>query len=133
MDTKLIELIEAALKETERGKLEWIAFDSESFRTRIGSGYLHIQRGSTEISDDGEHFSPRATYAVQVSDSQGRVVAEEEMTEGFQGSGPFVRLFELARKSALATDRVLDEMLRTLQGGASFSTGGTYQSVTGKQ
>jgi len=122
MDNKLRELLDAAIEKTERGGLEWTAFDSESFRAKIGSGYLHIQRGSTEVSDDGEHFCSRTTYSVQVSDSQGRVVVEDETIEGDQGSALFSRLFQLARKSALSTDRVLDEMLRTLRGGAYFSS-----------
>ncbi|MBN9122027.1 MAG: hypothetical protein J0I06_23280 [Planctomycetes bacterium] len=115
MDTKLLELIEAAVKETERGRLEWTAFDSESFRAKIGSGYLHIQRGSTEVSDDADRFYPRATYSVQVSDAQGRVVSEDDVTEGFQGAAPFARLFVVARKSALASDRVIEDMLHLLR------------------
>ena len=117
MDSKIHDLLEAAIEKTERGKLEWAAFDSESFRTRIGSGYLHIQRGSTELSEDGERFFPRATYSVQISDSQGRVVVEDQITAGFEGSVILSKLFEAARKSALATDRVLDDMLHTLRGG----------------
>ncbi len=118
MDSKLNELLDAAIKQTERGKLDWIAFDDESFRSQIGTGFLHVQRGSTEVSDDGERFFPRATYSVQVSDAEGRVVLEGDMTEGFQGAGPFIRLFEVARKSALRSDRVIDDMLQTLRNGS---------------
>jgi hypothetical protein len=115
MNSKLRELVEVAIEKTERGGLEWIAFDSESFRAKIGSGHLHIQRGSTELSADGENFHPATTYSVQISDVQGRVVAEDEAAEGYDGYTLFNRLFQAARKSALATDRVIDDMLHSLR------------------
>jgi hypothetical protein len=118
MDSKLRELMEVAIEKTERGGLEWTAFDSESFRAKIGSGYLHIQRGSTELSTDGETFHPHVTHSVQISDAKGRVVAEDNATEGFDGFVLFNRLFEVARKAALATDRVIDDMLHSLRAGS---------------
>lgn len=118
MDNKVRELLEVAIDKTERGGLEWTAFDSDSFRTKIGTGYLHIQRGSTEMSTDGDTYHPHVTHSVQISDSQGRVVAEDEATEGFDGFALFNRLFNAARKAALATDRVIDDMLHSLRNGA---------------
>jgi hypothetical protein len=117
MDKKLHDLLEAAIDQTERGGLAWTAFDSESFRTKIGTGYLHIQRGSTKLSADGDDYFPADTYSIQVSDAQGRVVAEAGVVEGADGFQLFARLFQVARKSALATDRVIDDMLHTLRGG----------------
>lgn len=118
MDMKIYDLLEAAIEKSERGGLEWTAFDSESFRARIGTGYLHIQRGSTPFVDDDGNSHPRTTYSVQVSDAKGRVVAEDETTEGFEGFAPFNRLFQAARRAALASDRVIDDMLHTLRSGS---------------
>lgn len=118
MDSKLHNLLEAAVSKTEAGKLDWLVFDDESFRTKIGSGFLHIQRGTTELSSDGETFSPYDTYTIQISDSQGRVVAEAQAVQNRDDARLCNRLFEAARKSALKSDHVIDDMLRTLQGSA---------------
>jgi hypothetical protein len=118
MDSKMQALLGSALAKTEGGGLEWQAFSSDAFHARIGPGFLHIQRGSTELSSDGENFSPYVTYSIQVSDSQGRVVAEAEVVK-YQDQDAFRlcdRLFEAARKSALKSDHVIDDMLKTLQG-----------------
>ena len=119
MDAKLLRILHATLEKTESGALEWQSFDPDSFRTRIGSGSLHIQRGSAEGSSDGEHFFPITTYSVQVADNQGRIVAEAEIGERVEGFGVFDRLFLAARKSALRSDHVLDDMLKTLLGGSA--------------
>jgi len=113
-DSKLRSLLEAAAEKTERGGLAWQAFDDESFRAAIGTGYVHIQRGSTQASDGDGDLHPVTTYSVQISDAQGRVVAEDDATVGFEGFAPFARLFEVARKSALGSDRVIEDMLQSL-------------------
>src|SRR5436305_7212124 len=119
MDNKLYNLLEAAREKTEAGELKWQAFDDESFRAAVGSGFLHIQRGSTRLEDDSGELVPAVTYSVQVSDEQGRVVAEADVTEGFS-AGDFTvlaSLFLAARKSALESDRVIEDMLGSLRGG----------------
>jgi hypothetical protein len=117
MDNALRELLVTATAKTEAGRLKWKAFDSESFRAAIGSGYLHIQRGSTRIDDDEGESMPAVTYSAQVSDEQGRVVAEADVTEGFQMAEFMIlaTLFATARKSALQTDRVIEDMLEVLR------------------
>lgn len=117
MDNKIRDLLLAAFEKTERDELPWTAFDSVSFRAKIGPGYLHIQRGSIQVSPDGVDFYPAVTYSVQISDAQGRVVAEEETRESHEGFDLFDQLFEAARKAALGSDRVIDDMLHTLRGG----------------
>lgn len=93
-----------------------MAFDDESFRAPIGTGYLHIQRGSARIEDaDGESV-PVYTFSAQVSDAQGRVVTEFDAADGFSGYAELAGLFTVARKAALRTDHVLDVMLGALRG-----------------
>jgi hypothetical protein len=116
VDKKVSDLLEAALTNTRRGQLQWQAFNAESFRTRIGSGSLHIQRVPTQVSSDGTDVQPAVAYAVQIADGQGRVVAEEEVIEHNLGSTLLQNVFEAARKSALGTATVLDEMLNALRG-----------------
>jgi hypothetical protein len=116
MDNKIRDLLQAAIDKTGRDELSWTAFDSDSFRAKIGPGYLHIQRGSIQVSPDGVDFYPAVTYSVQISDAQGRVVAEAETREMREDFGLFGQLFEAARKAALGSDRVIDDMLHTLRG-----------------
>jgi hypothetical protein len=123
MDSRVRDLILAALEKTERGGLTWKAFDDETFRVPIATGFLHIRRGSTRLEDPEGEVTPVAVYSIQVSDAQGRVVAEEDVLPGVDGDGAYnfslsERLFRAARKSALGTDRVIDDMLQALRGGS---------------
>lgn len=116
MDKKLNQLIQATLAKTESGAIEWDAFDSESFRTRIGAGSMHIQRDSVELSQDGEAFYPYDRYSVQISDGMGRIVTEWDCIETNPDFKVLQKLFDAARKSALKPDHVIDDMLQSLLG-----------------
>ena len=123
MDGKLRDLLQVTLSKTEAGALRWDAFDPESFRVRIGTGYLHLQRRTPDYSprvidaEIAEQMSfPKFEYAVQVSVAQGRIVTESEVVESLSDeSGLVIQLFNAARKSALKSDRVIDEMLHVLR------------------
>ena len=52
-------LLEAALRGTQNGRLRWNAFDSESFRAKIGSAFLHINRGSKLVLESKEDMRKR--------------------------------------------------------------------------
>ena len=116
MEYKLQELLKVATNKTVVGDLRWRAFSDESFRVPIGSGYLHIGRGTTRVEDNGDSH-PVQTYSARVTDEQGRVVAEVDVTQGFDGEALalLTGLFEVARKSALKSEGVLDKMLEALQ------------------
>lgn len=119
MDNVLLDLIQTATAKTKQGRLRWKAFDSESFRAPIGSGYLHVNRLLAQIEEEDGDRHPATTFFAQVSDEQGRVVAEATATQGFGGGGDYAvlsELFEAARKSALMSDKVLEGMLEALRG-----------------
>jgi hypothetical protein len=117
MDNRLRDLVEAAIEKTERGGLAWTAFDSESFRATIDPGHLHILRS---FSADDATDATTSMYFVQVSDAQGRIVSDDEAGPDRVGDAKsfplFDRLFQAARKAALGSDRVIDDMLHTLRG-----------------
>jgi hypothetical protein len=118
MDDKLRELVQEAIEKTKNGSLKWTAFDEDTFRARIGTGFLHIQRSSTQLSSDGETFYDAETQTVQISDERGRVAAEGEAAIGYDGFGILNELFLEARKSALGTDKLIENMLHSLRSGA---------------
>lgn len=117
MDSKIRELVQAVRDKTERGGLRWKAFDAEAFRAAIGTGYLHIQRHWAPLREENGDGGSVETYALQVSDGQGRVVAEEEVHEGVRDDGfSLVRdLFRVARIAALGGYKVIDDMLYVLR------------------
>lgn len=118
MDNVLRELLVTATAKTREGRLRWKAFDSESFRVAIGSGYLHIHRLAAYHENDEGETRPATMYSARVSDEQGRTVAEADATQGFGGGDDFAilaGLFEAARKSALKTDKVVEDMLEALR------------------
>jgi hypothetical protein len=113
----LLEVVKAATQKTVRGGLEWKAFDDQTFRTPVGTGYLHLQRGSTVLVDENEREYPAETFSIQVSDAHGRSIVDGDATQGrsdiFEACG---KLFEAARNSALKSNEVLEDILRVLQG-----------------
>jgi len=118
VDSKMSALINAALDKTRAGGLAWKAFSEESFRTPVGTGYLHVRRIWIPAEDDDRDPTPEVRYSVQVSDARGRVVAEEDVpAHGPDGPGRLLTdLFGAARESALGTSQVLEEMLLALRG-----------------
>lgn len=110
IEKKIRELLEAACRKSEKGNLDWQSFSSEAFHAQVGSGRLHVRR--THVADEG--FAPEIT--VQVADGHGRVVSETHALPGDEDFSLLNSLFESARKSALKSDRVLDDMLQSLLG-----------------
>lgn len=121
MDSELQELVQAAIDETRRGGLAWKAFNDETFRAPIATGTLHVRREYVPVENETGGYTDTPTYRVEVSDEQGRVVAEESAARGFSGQPfrPIAELFDEARKSALRPDRVIGEMLQALRKRAS--------------
>jgi hypothetical protein len=118
MDDNFRELVEVAIAKTKNGNLKWTAFDEESFRAKIGNGFLHIHRGSTQLSShEDESLYEAPTHTVQISDERGRVATEGEVAQGFEGFTILNQLFLEARKSALGTDRLIESMLESLRSG----------------
>jgi hypothetical protein len=117
MDDKLEELLRVAKSRTVDGELRWRAFSDEAFRVPIGGGYLHVNRGMIRLEDEDGESHPARTYSAQVTDEQGRVVAETDATVGYDGPVALLsELFEAARKSALQSEGVIEKMLGALRG-----------------
>jgi hypothetical protein len=114
VDDKVRDLIQAVLENTAAGGLKWTGFGSNSFRTKIGSGHLHVTRGTEQLWDDAG--SDGVLFLVQVTDALGRVVAEYGVPKGPKEFPLVSDLFDAARRSALGTDQVIDDMLTTLRG-----------------
>jgi hypothetical protein len=115
VDSKVLALLTSALNQTRAGKLTWQEFGSESFRTRIGPGWLHLNRTYSENeNEDGERWMFEE-YSIQISDERGRVIAEEEMKATGGAEGKLVQdLFRVARNSALGGDEIIEKMLHAL-------------------
>ena len=117
MNYKLEHLINAIIDKTSNGGLKWEVFDDDSFRVKVGPGYLHLQRNMIlEEAGDGVAYGvPR--YSVQISDRNGRVVLEAEESGGPTSSQSGIildKLFGVARESGLQSDSVIGEMLSAL-------------------
>ncbi len=112
------DLLQAAVNKTQSGTngLNWQAFDNDSFRARIGPGYLHVQRSVVTDAGTGELIN-RTRYSVQVTNGVGQVVAEEEAIDGSEDSAlPLLQqLFTAARTAGLGGYEVIDHMLQILR------------------
>lgn len=123
MDERILTLLRAAIHSTGEGKLDWDAFDDETFRAAIGSGTLRINRGSTTIQLDtqGNDVFPTTTYTLWIMNRKGQVVADHEETESDSpGYQILNELFESARKAALKPDAVIEDMLSALTAARSL-------------
>ncbi|QEG25330.1 hypothetical protein GobsT_00540 [Gemmata obscuriglobus] len=116
MEPKLQELLQAVIAKTPKGELKWRSHSDESFRLAVGSGYVHISRSPGRVEGEGDASAAR-TYVAQITDAQRRVVTETQAITGQEGDAALLaELFEVARKSALKTESVLNEMLDVLRG-----------------
>lgn len=113
MDSKMRGLVDAAVKKTQSGTLNWTAFGGESFRSNVGSGRIHVQH----IFIEGVNGEPLNRYSVQVTNQTGQVVAEADATEGRpEEDAQLIRdLYIAARTSGLGGYQLLDNMLLALQ------------------
>ncbi|SPF42294.1 conserved hypothetical protein [Candidatus Sulfopaludibacter sp. SbA4] len=111
----LTTLIERLLDLTTEGKIKWEeTADENVFLASVSHNVVTIgRRRSPEDYDSWD-------YEIQVSDRQGRLVDETSSSDTSvtaEGGNPYVdlaRLFEAARRKALDTDKVLAELISSL-------------------
>jgi hypothetical protein len=116
VDDTFRQLLEGAKRRTDEGKLDWRAFNDETFHAMIGPGTLRIGRYYETRTDDAGGEYSETMYSMWVLDDKGRVVEEAELGPGL--NYPFAEeLFRAARKSALASNKVLEGMLSALSQG----------------
>jgi hypothetical protein len=118
MDSKLQDVVRAVLEKTEVGELEWRAFSDELFQATVAGRVVQVTRGSDrfEVNESGDTVW-RTVYSVAVTDKFGRVVAEDRASEVGNATlyAMLERLFNVARKAALASDEELDSLLTALR------------------
>lgn len=114
MDDTFWQLLKVAKRRTEEEKLIWRAIDDETFHATIKQDTLRIGREWRSRSDDeGGEYSV-AIYTIWVLDAQSRVVEEAEVGPTQATYTLAEELFRTARKSALASDKVIEGMLSAL-------------------
>jgi hypothetical protein len=116
-ENKIMALLEALSRATERGQVPWEIAPSENvFRAPIGDGGIRIERRAPSPSlpyiTQGER--PGA-YSLWVVNSQNQVVDAFDFEPGTPGHALLEKLFPLVRKAALKVDQVLDRMLAALE------------------
>lgn len=118
MDAKLLELVKVTSERTARGAFVWTAFDSEAFDLKLGRGHMFVRRSWTRDDSDDDEQLRNPGYILEVTDAQGRVVADVRVRSVDPEYKAVDDLFQRARVSALQADRVLEEMLQTAKASA---------------
>ena len=104
------DLLRAVLVKTENGTLDWEPIDPEAFWAKIGCNNLHL----TRVSEGGA----AVVYSVQITDRIGLPVTEIEEQQGTADFPLVDKLFQAVRAAPSKSDRVIQDMLRTLQASA---------------
>src|SRR4051812_13423159 len=108
---KFLKLISELTQATVAGKLTWEdTADEEEFRTVLKPGMVRIGR-RIAYADDGDSMT---CFGLTLLNREGRVVEEFETQEP-QFLERASQLFELARRSALKGDVLLDDLLADLE------------------
>src|SRR6266404_3150936 len=114
---KIMTLLEALFRATERGQVAWEIAPSENvFRARIGEGGIRIERRMPSPSlPYTTHGGDPDAYSLWFVNSQNQVVDALDVEPGQPAHDLLERLFPLVRTQALQGDQALDKMLATLQ------------------
>lgn len=118
-DAKLEKIIELLKNLTEAGRLGWTDTpDEATFRASLESGSVRITKGRTNLfPTSGTAFittvSPVDSYLLTILDGNG-VPIEEFRPKEQKEVDALDNLYTLARRSALNTDNILDNIIQEL-------------------
>jgi hypothetical protein len=111
MNEKLVNLATSLTAATQRGQIQWEATLSDVFRASVGSGYVTVSEGN-EVSY-GESYT---FISMRITDQKGRLVESVFFNEGGVSHDVGVKLLVAARRSALNSNAIVDEMLEAIGG-----------------
>lgn len=114
---KIVALLEALYRATEKGRVAWeIAASENVFRAQIDDEGVRIEcRAPAPRKDNLVCQGMPSGYSVWVVNAQNRVVEAFDFEPGEPGHALLERLFPLARKAAMKGDQVLDKLLAALE------------------
>ena len=118
MDNDLLDLIDRLTHQTGSGRVQWedasTLSGGERFRLNFGDAVVEVLDGeATQWTADGEGREV-PMCRVQVLNSRGFVVAEQELNLGAPLYGKLTGLFEAARSSARNRRQVISNLLERI-------------------
>jgi hypothetical protein len=114
-DKKILSVLDALYRATEKGKVAWeIAASENVFRAQIDDGGVRIECRAPTPTEYVFKDNPSA-FSVWIVNAQNRVVEAFDFEPNEPGHGLLERLFPLARKTAMNGEQVLDKMLAALE------------------
>ena len=94
------DLVQFVLQKTKDGKLQWEVLGDDFYQAPIGDNVVTID-------------SQRRTYSFTVRNSLGQIV---DRLDAVFGEGDILEsLFNMARRQALKTDEILEDMMTNLR------------------
>src|SRR5438067_1295764 len=115
-DSKIMALLEALLRATEKRQVAWeIATSENAFRARIGDGGIRIERRAPARNQTHHIEGNPEAFSVWIVNSENQVLDAFDFEPLQPGHSLLTKLFPLVRKTALKTDQVVDSMLATLE------------------
>jgi hypothetical protein len=99
------------LDATRDGKVNWReTADDDTFMVELKDVFIHVERGR-RVDEEGELSTWHRAYLI---DRKGRLV-DEIGSNDMDDRTVLAEIFELARRSALETDNLLDKVAADLQ------------------
>jgi hypothetical protein len=106
---KFIKLLKELKSATENGKVSWSeTMDENEFRVVLGPGMVRIGRHEALDEEDQSYLH----YSAKLLNRDANIVEE---LRGMDEQGLIADLFELARRSARGSERLLDDMLADVE------------------
>lgn len=111
-DSRVLKIVGALIAQTEKQNVQWSTTDDDE-------KFLYTGSGSSILVDTNERVTPRP-YWLKILNQRGTVIEEVEVQDdGWAEAGDLssqvIKLYGLARRSALEIDVVLDGVLKELE------------------
>jgi len=106
MNNKVIALVDSLCKATQKDRVKWSPVLTDVFRAKVGPGHVTI---SHELEQNDE--KTWKCIGLRISDAKGRIVENTDLQENSDFYPLFDGLFQAARRSAMSSDSIIDEML----------------------
>jgi len=106
-DERVLEIVRALISQTKQGRISWTPTDDQE-------AFLYSSRSSSIIVDTNRRKLPQP-YWIRILNERGAEVGRLHAAGGDAARPDLAELHELARRSALRIDEVLDNVLRDLQ------------------
>ena len=115
---RMLRLVSLLNTRTDLGEIQWAqGFADDTFRTQVGSNYVVLGFVNAIDRDDGIEVEVKDDFGTTI-DSITTIEARKAAEPLYNPSVEIFELYDKARRSALNSDQVLDDIIGLLENGS---------------